>query len=74
MAKHVITISYETDAFHTDISRIYVQYLQGNTIEYNFVITPEDMWNLENCVNEKTQQEVVEHKKPRLKIKKQDAI
>lgn len=74
VAKHVITISYETDAFHTDISRIYVQYLQGNTIEYNFVITPEDMWNLENGVNEKTQQEVVEHKKPRLKIKKQDAI
>lgn len=74
VAKHVITISYETDAFHTDISRIYVQYLQGNTIEYNFVITPEDMWNLENGVNKKTQQGVVEHKKPRLKIKKQDAI
>lgn len=32
------------------------------------------MWNLENGVNEKTQQGVVEHKKPRLKIKKQDAI
>lgn len=72
--KHVITISYETDVFRSNVTRVYVQYLQGKTIEYNFVITPEDIWNLHNDINNETLQEVVEHKKPRLKIKKQDTI
>lgn len=74
VAKHVITISYETDTFRSEISRVYVQYLQGNTIEYNFAITPEDVWNLRSSSVKETPQEVVEHKKPRLKIKKQDTV
>lgn len=74
VAKHVITISYETDAFRSDITRVYVQYLQGKTIEYSYVITPEDVWNLSNTANQDTKQDVVEHKKPRLKIKKQETI
>ena len=72
--KHVITISYETDAFRSDVTRVYVQYLQGKTIEYNFVITPEDIWNLNSGINKETPQEVIEHKKPRLKIHKKNVI
>lgn len=74
VAKHVITISYETDAFRSDVARVYVQYLQGDTIEYNFVITPDDIWKLGHNADANRQQEVVEHKKPRLKIHKKDAI
>ncbi len=72
--KHVITISYETDAFRSDVTRVYVQYLQGKTIEYNFVITPEDIWNLNSGINKETPQGAIEHKKPRLNIHKKDVI
>lgn len=73
VSKHVITISYETDPLRIEVSRIYVQYLQGKTIEYSFTITPEDAWGL-TCTTSATPVLNDEHIKPKLKIKKNDAI
>lgn len=42
--KHIITISYLTDA---EITPIFVQYIQGSHIEYCYTITPEDIWKFE---------------------------
>lgn len=73
VSKHVITISYETDPLRIEVARIYVQYLQGKTIEYSFTITPEDAWGL-TCKTSATPILNDEHIKPKLKIKKNDAI
>lgn len=71
--KHIITISYMTDAFRSEITRIFVQYIQGTHIEYSYTITPEDIWKLDTTTVEIESHEV-KHKKPKLKIKKNDAI
>lgn len=73
VSKHVITISYETDPLRTDVARIFIQYLQGKTIEYSFTVTPEDAWGL-TCTTSTTSVPNDKHIKPKLKIKKNNAI
>ena len=73
VSKHVITISYETDSLRIEVARIYVQYLLCKTIEYSFNITPEDAWGLTSTTSA-TPVLSNEHIKPKLKIKKKDAI
>lgn len=71
-SRHVITISYETDQFHTEVERVYVQYIQGESVIFSYTIIPEASWRLD-IVSQSTPTPI-EHKKPKLKIKKSEAI
>lgn len=71
-SRHVITISYETDQFHTEVERVYVQYIQGECVIFSYTITPDAAWGLD-IVSPSTHK-TVEHKKPKLKMTKSEAI
>lgn len=71
--RHILVLTYNLDSFRTKVESVNVEYRLGKTTLFTAAITG-GTYTMPLKAEQEPLQEVTEHKKPRLKIKKSEAV